>query len=139
MWMKILRPMSSGAICSIEPALPDMFICPMRSPVLLSKPLGNHLVIGVERAVEEEERRPFDPCAQRVVELGAAGDIEEVVPACGVGDFQAGGIAFLRAETGPGLLVLEIKRDLARHREGLDGHAHADPPGLRPRTAGRRP
>src|SRR3954463_8070249 len=76
---------------------------------LVEQALGNHLVVGVERAVEKQERRPFDPCSQHVVELGASRDIEEVMPAVGVGDFQAGGITFLRAEAGSGFLVLEIE------------------------------
>ena len=83
MWMKILRPMPSGAICSIEPALPRHVHMPHAIARLVEQALGDHLVIGVERAVEKQERRPFEPCAQRVVELGAAGDIEEVVPAGG--------------------------------------------------------
>ena len=90
---------------------------------LVDQPLRDHLVIGVERAVEEQQRRALEPRPQRIVELGAARDEEEMTAGRGLGHLQADRVAFLRAEAGAGSGVLEIKRDLARHREGLDGDA----------------
>src|SRR5262245_6754453 len=81
---------------------------------LVEKPLGDHLVIGIERAVEEEERRALEPRAKRIVEPGAARDIEEVTPRRGVGDLEACGVAFLRAEIPLRGLVLEMEPDFAR-------------------------
>src|SRR5262245_58430768 len=90
---------------------------------LVEKTLGDHLVIGIERAVEKEERRVLEPRAKRIVEPSAAGDIEEVAPRGRVGDLEARSVAFLRAETPLGGLVLEIERDLARHWKRLDRDA----------------
>ncbi len=90
---------------------------------LVEQPLGDHLVIGIERAVEEEQRSALEPRAQRIVQLGAAGDEEEMLTRRGLGHLQAGRIAFLRAKPRAGSGFFEIKRDLARHTEGLDGDA----------------
>src|SRR4029453_11002312 len=82
---------------------------------LVEQALGDHLVIGIERAVEEEERRAFDPRTKCIVKPGAAWDIKEVTPRGGVADLEARGVAFLRAEISLRGLVLEIERNFARH------------------------
>ena len=98
-------------------------MCPMRSPVLFIKPLLDHLVIGVERTVEKDERRVLEPRAQGIVEPGTARDEEEMVPVPALYHLQADRVAFLRAVISLGVVGLEIERNLARHGEGLDGDA----------------
>src|SRR4029079_14256944 len=47
---------------------------------LVEKPLGNHFIIGVERAVKKDERRSPESRTQRIVKSRAAGNEEEIAP-----------------------------------------------------------
>src|SRR5262249_27549671 len=94
-------------------------------PRLVEQALSDHLVVGVERAVEEKERRACKPGAERIVEFCAARNEIEVVPARCVRHLQANRIAFLGPETGACGCVLKIESDLAWHGKGLD----SDPDG----------
>ncbi len=104
----------------MEPAGPDMLIWPMRAPGLAQEALLDHLVVGEEGAVEEDDGGALQALGERLVDGGAAGDIEEGLLGRRIADLEADGVAFLRPEIVAGGGILQIERDLAGDGEGLD-------------------
>ena len=56
---------------------PEMLHVAHAGAGLLHQALADHLVVGVERAVEEDERRALEAVGERRVDLGAARHIIE--------------------------------------------------------------
>src|SRR5262245_2676967 len=88
---------------------------------------GYHLVVGEDRAVEEQAGSAFKTRAQRRVDPRAAGHVEHRAATLAAGDAYARRVAAVRAEVGNravGLAAgLHVERDLAGHGEALDPHA----------------
>ena len=95
----------------------------MRWPVLSSSPAFDHLVVGVERAVEEHELGALQPFDHRAVEMSAAWNVEEARTRGRIADLQPHGVAGLRAVTGAGRGIFEVERDLAGNGKRLDHEA----------------
>ena len=103
---------------------------------LVREALGDHFVIRVERAVEEDQRGALQAPAKVGVDGGAARNVVEGRASGGVADFQADAVALARAEGGAS--TLEVQRHLARHRIWLDDQPACHLDGLAERQGDAR-
>ena len=87
------------------------------------RPSTTQLVVGKECAVEEHQIDTGKASLEYGIDSRTGRDIAEPPPAPGLDDRDADGVAFHRAQMGPGGLILEVERDLARDREGFDGQS----------------
>jgi hypothetical protein len=79
--------------------------------------LGDHFVVGIKRAIEEQELTAGQPLLEVGVNPRAAGDV--VKAAAAIADFEPDRVAVLGAKVGASGLVLQIKCDLGQRRTSL--------------------
>ncbi len=90
---------------------------------LVQEALGDHLVVGEQRSVKEDERGAADGIGERRIDLSAARNVEKRLTGGFFRDLEADGVAVAAAEA---LLVggvLEEEGDLAGDGEGFDRQA----------------
>src|SRR6516162_7888527 len=67
-------------------------------PGLVHQPLHDHLVVGVERAVEKQQRCPFESRRGRRVDFGAVRHIKEMAVGPGLGYVQPDRVTLLSTQ-----------------------------------------
>src|SRR5689334_10344457 len=93
---------------------------------LVQETLGDHLVVNIERAVEEDEIGVADAISKRGIDLGTAWNIEERLAGLRVGYLETDGVAVAATEIRVRSAFFEKQRDFARDSEGFDRQAKVE-------------
>ena len=67
----------------------------------VEQPLLDHLVVGEQGAIEEDDGCALEACCRALVYGGAAGDVEEGLLLGRISNFEADGVAVLACRSRP--------------------------------------